>query len=221
MVILFIDLESVPETDERIASYKATFEPTPMVEEVAEEPVEKPKKPRKPRVKKARGKTKAGMGGLHYLTGRIISIAIKPLGKEAFVFHGEEREILTELHEYLSAKKPYTLVGYNVSDFDYPFIRMRGLLYGLDFGDLLPFDKYNKQHIDLYNVLGGKWGINAKLSELAWFFGFTGAYGDGSQVEGWYRAGNLLDVYKHNIGDVTITEQLFQKLYPDGHRKKY
>jgi DNA polymerase elongation subunit (family B) len=222
MNLLFIDIETIPETEERIASYKATFEPTPVEPVETEEIVEKPKKaPKKPRTKKsARGKSKSELKGLHYLTGKIVCIALKPMGKEPLIFHGEEEVMLRELHEYLSARFPYTLCGYNIMEFDVPFIRMRGLKYGIDFSGLLPLDKFNKQHVDLYVVLGGKWGLTARLSELAWYFDIPGAYGSGADVERLYRAGDLLEIYRHCGADVCVTEGLYHKIYPEGRRGK-
>jgi DNA polymerase elongation subunit (family B) len=223
MGIIFIDIETIPETEERLSSYKATFEPVseePVeIEEIVEKPVKKPKKPRTK--KSARVKSKADKKGLHFLTGRIVCVAVKPIGKEPLIFHGEEGVLLRELHEYLSARHPSTIVGFNIMEFDVPFIRARGMLYGLDFSGLLPVDKFNKSHIDLYNVLGGKWSLNCKLSEYAWFFSIPGAYGDGSDVERLYREGKLLEIYKHCAADVSITEGLFNKVYPEGVKRKY
>jgi uncharacterized protein YprB with RNaseH-like and TPR domain len=58
------------------------------------------------------------------------------------------------------------LVTFNGQAFDIPFLYMRGLVHGLDFSALLPKEKWFKLHVDLYEHLGGKWGLNAKLDEI-------------------------------------------------------
>jgi DNA polymerase elongation subunit (family B) len=226
MANLIIDIETISIESERLEDYKKHFEPVePVVDE--EEPEINPKtgKPkRKAKAKSSSGKVrskKSEKPGLHWLTGRVIVACVKPEGKEPVAFSDDDEEkLLVALHEYLMARYPYTIITYNGKSFDVPFLVMRGALYGLDFASVLPSDRYSKSHFDVYeNTAGGKWGLPAKLSELAWFLGLPDVEGAGSQVQEQYNAGDIEGIIEHCKSDVTTTESIYKMLFGRKQRK--
>lgn len=228
MTYLIVDIETAPIKTERLDSYIRTFEPELMVEEEPEweevEVDESPKKGKKKKPKKPKPKvgSKAAKGGLHWLTGQICCVGVKPIGGDPIIFADEDEEIvLVGLFDYLSSQYPYTMVTFNGAEFDLPFIRMRGLLHGLDFSTLLPLEKFSKQHIDIYQVLGGKWVLPAKLSEYCWYFGIEDICDSGASVAEQFRAGDIEAIANHCRGDVIGTEKLYKKVFPGGKKRKY
>jgi DNA polymerase elongation subunit (family B) len=225
METLILDIETAPITTERLESYISTFEPELLIQEEPEwvEVEGEPKKKKKPKKPKPKVGAKSTKGGLHWLTGQICCVGVKPVGKEPVMFADEDEElVLVGLHEYLTGMYPYITVTFNGSEFDLPFIRMRGLLHGLDFSGLLPLEKFSKTHIDIYQVLGGKWVLPAKLAEYCWYFGIEDIDDTGAHVAELFRAGDIEAIVRHCRGDVIGTEKLYRKVFPGGKKtKKY
>lgn len=220
---LVLDIETCTISKERLDSFIAKFEPASEEPEEIDESDIKPKKGAKKskagKSTKAKTKPKSERGGLHYLTGQICVAGVKPFGEEPVMFGDkDESVVLVGLYEYLKSVAPYTVVTYNGSEFDIPFIRMRGLLYGLDFSSLLPIDKYSKTHIDLYSQLGGKWVLPSKLSELCWYFDIPDIEDSGANVQKLYEEGNIAQIVAHCRGDVIATEKLYKRIFPGGKR---
>ena len=130
-----------------------------------------------------------------------------------------EKEMLTEAYEYLEDRQPLAIVGFNSKAFDVPFLVMRGILYNLDFASVLPQDRYSKSHIDLYEVIGGKWGMSCKLAELAWFLGLEAVEGSGKDVQQMYDEGRLEDIIAHCKSDIITSEKIYHRLIGDRRRK--
>ena len=221
--IITLDIETASIDKERLESFKNRFEPKPP-EPIIEEEDEAPKKKKKATKKKEEKpkKLKSERAGLHYLTGRVVCAGAKPVGKKVEIFaHDEEDVLLAGLYECLDSYQPFTLVTFNGRDFDVPFIYMRGLLHGFDFSQVLPMDKYSKGHVDLYQHLGGKWGMNGKLEELAWHFGLVdGLDGHGSSIQQQFDSGDWESIIAHCRADVEVTEQLYARLFPHGRKPR-
>jgi len=221
--IITLDIETASIDSERLASFKARFEPKPP-EPDPELEEEAPKKRKKAAKKEEKPKKlKSDRAGLHFLTGRVVCVGAKIFGRTPDMFAQEEEEItLAGLYTYLDSRQPFTLVTFNGRDFDVPMLYMRGLLHGFDFSQVLPMDKYSKNHIDLYQHLGGRWGMNGKLAELAWHFGIEdGLEGSGSDVQKDFDNGDWDGIIEHCRADVITTEKLYQKMFPFGQKKRY
>ena len=198
---VIIDIETIPLSKERIRAYKEEFEP------------ETKKKSRKPK--------KSGLGGLHWLTGRLVCVGIKPLGEKAEVFaHESEAVIFSDFAHYLEHHSAKQVITFNGRNFDLPFLRMRGSLYGINMDLYLPYAKFDKAHIDIYEELGGKWGLNAKLAEYAWFYGLKTISGSGAEVEKMFNDGDLDSIVAHNLGDLDTTEEIYKRLFPRSAYKR-
>lgn len=225
MQTFILDIETI--ASKRLEEYRRQFEPAPPEPEPEEEPEINPKtgKPkRKAKAKSApRAKSlKSDKPGLSYLTGRIICTGLKPDGKTPIMFADEnEKQMLSDLYEYLEERQPLGVVTYNGRAFDVPFITMRGLLYNLDFANVLPQDRYSKSHVDLYEVIGGKWGMSCKLAELAWFLGLEAVEGKGSDVQQMYDEGRLEDIIAHCKSDIITTEKIYHRIMGERKPRKY
>lgn len=228
MQTFILDIETI--ASKRLNEYREKFEPAPPEPEPEEEPaVEINPKTGKPKRAKAKPKPKAASRakslksdkpGLSYLTGRIICVGLKPENKTPIMYADEnEKQMLTELYEYLEERQPLGIVGFNSKAFDVPFINMRGLLYNLDFANVLPQDRYSKSHIDLYEVIGGRWGMSCKLAELGWFLGLDAVEGKGSDVQQMYNEGRLEDIIAHCKSDIITTEKIYHRIMADRKRK--
>lgn len=224
-----LDIETVSIDRERLESYKTKFEPAILVAEPEPEvePAAKPKKKTKKTegsVAKDKRKLKSERPGLHWLVGKVVCVGLKSVGKPVEMYCNEDEDlVLTTLYEGLLEKRPVDLITFNGKAFDVPFINMRGLVNGLDFSHLLPNERYTKMHLDLYEHLGGKWGMNAKLAELCWMFGIDCIEGAGNEMQHLYDQGDFEGIANHCRGDVEATEQLYLKLFPHGRAetKKY
>jgi predicted PolB exonuclease-like 3'-5' exonuclease len=192
--IITMDIETIPLSKERIKDYKEHFEPET--------------------TKRSKSRKKSTMGGLHWLTGRLVCAGVKPWGEVAQVFADEnEAVIFSDLVDYLEHHRFGQLITFNGRAYDLPFLRMRGSLYGFDMSIYLPYDKFDKHHFDIYEELGGKWGINAKLSEYAWFYGLNTISGTGAEVAQMFADGDLEGIMAHNIGDLETTELIYKKVF--------
>lgn len=213
---LVIDIETVAIDSEVLDAYKSKFEPKPPEPEPEPETDEKPKNRKKKAATDDRKKRKSDRPGLNYLTGKIVVVVVKPLGGKPVVFAQEDEDLLLiGLYDYLITKRPIEVITFNGRGFDVPFIVMRGLLHGLDFAHLLPTKRYDKLHVDLFeDVLGGKWGMGGRLSELAWFFSLEEVEGNGAEVQKLYDSGDLEGIISHCVSDVETTEALYRKLLP-------
>lgn len=165
---------------------------------------------------------------LRWHTSQTVCITAKPLGQEAVCFcDAREEVVLEQAFEYLEEIAPRPYVGFNVKDFDIVHLKMRGMVRGIPFVHILPQGKYDKNCVDLYDVLvEGKWNKqqSASLEMFAAMLGFKELlYGHGSQVPNWFLNGELDEIKKHNIGDVLATEQLYMRyanIYSDYKKRK-
>jgi DNA polymerase elongation subunit (family B) len=222
--ILTLDLETASVDKARIEEFKKRFEPKPPEPEPEPEEEEKPKKRKKATKKEEKPKKlKSDRAGLHFLTGRVVCVGTKFVGRAPQMFADENEEIiLAGVHDYIYDHPSFTLVTFNGRDFDLPMLYMRGLLHGFDFAQLLPMEKYSKSHIDLYQHLGGRWGMNGTLAELAWHFGLAdGLDGHGSSIQQQFDNGDWESIIAHCRADVEVTEGLYLKLFPNGRKKRY
>ena len=95
---------------------------------------------------------------------------------------------------------------------------MRGALYGYDMSEYLPYERYAKSHYDIYEELGGKWVMSAKLSELAWHFGLDTIMDSGADIERMYKEDDWDGIINHNMGDLITTEEIYKRVGP---KEKY
>ncbi len=155
--------------------------------------------------------------GIHAIISEVVCVGIMELisyqtsvlDRRSFK---SEQDILAWLYDAFRSRKNDTLVSFNGQAFDLPVLSVRAALYHIPLGRVLPKGK-NANHIDLYQVLGGKWSADissCSLSELAWHLYKTPKDSNGSQVSGWYEAGELEKIANHCIKDLQITARLYR-----------
>ena len=167
--------------------------------------------------KTGRQTKKSDKPGLSYITGEIAVIGLKELNGDSVVFYSPcEKEVISDAYGYLSSSRIDTLITYNGADFDLPFLRGRGKIYGYNFEQILPYGHNNRNHVDLYKDLGGKWGMPAKLSELAWLYGIPDIFESGNHVAELWAAGRYEEVADHCRGDIEVTARLYEIIHPRG-----
>ena len=168
--------------------------------------------------KKARGKEKSKCDAcrdkypLHWATGKVCCIGIKPVGESPIVLYDRDENALlleaTEVIEYLDPRK---WIHFNGSSFDMVFLRMRSIINDTPFHTVIP--DYRNQ-IDLFKVMmDGKWGIPGKLSIALASCGLQEhIYGTGAEVGQWYLTGQDHEIERHCCHDVCGTEKLYRRL---------
>ena len=131
----------------------------------------------------------------------------------------DERPRLVALAELLHDRP--TLVTYNGRGFDLPVLRLRCLRHAVVAPELFVDDDHGMgdgrggrplEHIDLHQTLGSS-GRGPGLDAVARLSGLPGKLlGDGSQVEGWWRAGEVERIESYCLSDVVQTALVFLRV---------
>lgn len=140
--------------------------------------------------------------GLKPIESQITSICAKaeimPFKKTSIL----EKEILNSFKHWLTYYPPrdYQFVSKNGKMFDVPYILIRGLLKGVDMGDIL---KYN--HVDLQEITKGR----VSLDDMAKLYGIGKKSGNGLKAIEWFNNGELDKVEDYCWDDVVLTEKIY------------
>ncbi|GEM_PF-2355917 len=163
---------------------------------------------------------------LKWPTAQAICVTAKVVGEngEMWCFCDKnEYSVLSKAFDLLEELNPAPWVGFNVKEFDFVQLRMRGMVHEIPFVDILPANKYDRNVVDLYdNLVGGKWNKqqSATLEMMCAMLGIEGMlHGNGRDVGLWYLNDELDQIAAHNKGDVLATEGLYMKTTTMG--KKY
>jgi predicted PolB exonuclease-like 3'-5' exonuclease len=126
-----------------------------------------------------------------------------------------ERHLLEDFSRFVGRARP-VLVTYNGRSFDLPVIAMRALCHGTPLGwyyrERNVRYRYSEEgHLDLCDWLADHGATRSgSLDAVARLIGLPGKVGvDGSQVEGLYAAGQLAEIQRYCLADVTQTALLF------------
>lgn len=218
---LTLDIETVPCTD--IECYCSRFEVPALM---AYSECLKQHEARKEECKKQgikldshapeKPKLKSEKPGLHWATGRVACIGLKEGGKPAMcIMESTEEKTLWRAYEILKDLHPFKIITFNGHSFDFPFLIVRAAKYGIPMSSYLTMNRYDRNHVDIYDVMGNKFTTNGRLAEYAHVFDcFEKIYDSGANVEELWNAGKFDDIAKHCIGDVEVTEIIYNKLFP-------
>ena len=160
---------------------------------------------------------------LNPIDSKIIAIGIMNRG-ESKIFSGDEKDILTkfwsEWKKLRFGNPNVLLVGFNVTNFDIPFIVARSFINNIE---IVPFS--------LKSVLDVKDKINAyrygktrgKLEEYGRLIGLEPLNIDGSMIPELYKNNEIDNIKKYLAKDLEITEKLFERAKSTGiiHISKY
>lgn len=152
---------------------------------------------------------------LNPIDSHIIAIGIKKNGSEAVILSGEdEKGILGQFWSILSDRKkenvPFRLVGFNIKDFDLPFLVTRSFLNEVP---IQPF--VLKDVVDVRELLSAfKYGhTRGKLKEYAALLGMPILEDmDGSRVAEHYFSGQMGKIEEYLRKDLEITETMHQRM---------
>jgi len=145
--------------------------------------------------------------GLYPIVHRIVCIACIREVEKVAIIDRDERRLLTEFLEFIQTGN--TMIGFNLN-FDYGFLVMRCMKYGLDPSRLISLER-----IDLLrpvkNLLLGK---RVSLEALAAYFHIGYKQTSGKEIPELWEAGNHEMIREHCLVDVDLTAQLFECLKP-------
>ncbi len=121
-----------------------------------------------------------------------------------------EHALLSWLASALREHKNDPLVGYNIKNFDIPFLQIRAAKYGikLDFPD-----RRSPRIIDIYDCCGGKWQgdvSSCSLSELGWFLYGQPKQSSGADVAEMWAKGDIAGIRGHCLEDILLTSKIYQ-----------
>jgi predicted PolB exonuclease-like 3'-5' exonuclease len=126
-----------------------------------------------------------------------------------------ERELLQDFSRWVGRAHPL-LVTYNGRSFDMPVIAMRALCHGVPLAWYyrergLRYRYSEEGHLDLCDWLADHGATrSSRLDVIARLIGLPGKTGaDGSQVEGLFLGGQLAEIQKYCLADVSQTALLF------------
>jgi len=158
--------------------------------------------------------------GLDAWSDLVVAVGMKQVGSNDIdsIVSENEKELLEGTMQKLSkdvkvgvviTEKP-VIVGYNISRFDIPFLRIRCLKHGVNCRIL---DQLMK--IDLFTIANGLWEKTFKrLSDLTAFLGHNNNSFEhsGSSVPELFMKKDFEKIKQHSIEDVKRSEKLFLRL---------
>ncbi len=150
---------------------------------------------------------------LNPIDSRIVAIGLKHSEKTVILMDADEKQMLeefwAELTKFQKGNPSKKIVGFNIKDFDLPFLVTRSFIHNVK---ITPF--LLKEVIDLREKLNAyKFGhLRGTLKEYGRFMGFEEAEMQGSQVCDVYWAGEHEKLKKYLKNDLLITEKICQKL---------
>lgn len=216
---LFLDIETASLDEPELERYAQVIEVGKQVKyelEVEKAVLAGKRKPNKP-------KLKSDSPGLSPFTGRVVAIGVAMGYENPRVFYGaQERILLENLSRMIAMSRPEMVVTFNGEAFDLPFLAHRAMMQGVpELARVLPFSRRRPKFArvlkswDIYEYMGGKWGINGTLDEYAlWYGGQEHLVGIGYEVEKWWNDGDFGMIAKHCCGDVLAMKCVARKLAP-------
>lgn len=153
---------------------------------------------------------------LNPIDSRIVAIGVKKNTLVESILMGEdEKALLREFWSLLERKassnmQPYRIVGFNIKDFDLPFLVTRSFLNGVP---IVPF--LLKDVVDIREYLSVfKFGhIRGKLKEYAALLGIPTLEDiDGSQVAERYWNGEAEKIQTYLRKDLEITQKMHARM---------
>lgn len=137
-------------------------------------------------------------------TGRICAIACGWLDSEAVdCFTGTEQEIVRAFLSVLADSGRCVLAGFNVREFDVPFVAVRASLLGLEVPSWWPFGRFDRGIADARDLLE-----DGKLADWLHCFDLPPKTGDGSECADMSEA----ELRSYVTNDVIVERQLLRRL---------
>lgn len=144
------------------------------------------------------------------IDSRIVAIGVRYKNDNRIFIDGSEKKILelfwAEWRKIKEENKNNLAVGFNILNFDIPFIVSRSFINNVE---IVPF--LLKSILDLKNKINAyRYGKSrGKLSDYGRFLGFEISRIDGSQVAALWSENKIQELKDYLCRDLEITEQLF------------
>jgi len=160
---------------------------------------------------------------LNPIDSKIVAIGVRNKG-ESKLFLGDEKEILTKFwEEWKRLKQEHAdtvLVGFNVANFDIPFIVSKSFVHNIE---IVPFSL--KSILDVKDKINAyRWGkTRGKLKEYGELLGMDVLGMDGSQIPELCKNNDWETIKKYLSKDLEITDKLFERAKSTGiiHISRY
>lgn len=153
--------------------------------------------------------------GIHAIISQVVCVGLRENGQTSMIAPPEfssEKKVLEWLQKVLKDHQNSDIVGFNTENFDFPFLQVRAVKYGLSLK--LP-EKRSGRSRDIFAALGGKWATDVSacsLSELGWLLYGEAKKTDGSDVAKWWAAKDYEAIKGHCQEDLELTDRIFQDL---------
>jgi len=150
---------------------------------------------------------------LNPIDSRVVAIGVRHLEKDLIFDDADEKELLERFwdkwREITGGDKHYGIVGFNIKNFDLPFIVNRSFIHGVT---IQPFTI--KPVIDIREKVNAyKYGkTRGKLKEYAAMLGLPVMDVDGSDVADLHYGGERDKIAEYLRNDLLITDSLYQRL---------
>jgi len=146
------------------------------------------------------------------LTGRILAIGLRRERKDT-ILEGQESDIINGFWDYYRSYDPQPFIGFNIRNFDLPYIIRRGFHCGVDYPrGILQNGRYWKENIiDLMDTWScGIYGERISLDNFCKFLGVKGKSGSGKFFGELYATDKeaAIDYLKN---DLKITQRVWEK----------
>ena len=146
------------------------------------------------------------------LTGKILAIGLRRENKDT-ILEGRESDIINDFWSYYRRYDPQPFIGFNIRNFDLPYIIRRGFYCGVDYPrNILQNGRYWKENIiDLMDTWScGIYGERISLDNFCKFLGVKGKSGSGKFFGELYATDKeaAIDYLKN---DLKITERVWEK----------
>lgn len=155
-------------------------------------------------------------GALRAERGKLLAFGYSTDGREVKIIHGhDEKRVLSDVIGLIRLHKNDTFCGFNIINFDLPFIRRRCIVNGIRFPFYSRSDKWKPWIIDLYDAMDD-WGCRVygdrvKLDDLARGLGAGKKNGDGAGFAELYNT-NQAAALDYLGNDILITYRVCERM---------
>jgi len=140
--------------------------------------------------------------GVNPLTSRVTVVGILFEGKVSLLYHEDECPILRTTRNILAEAK--RIIGWKIQRFDLPFLKIRGLRYGLN------LDFSNKKILDLSDFF--HYIVDLHSHDVAFFLGIRPSITSGGSMPQLFFDDKIDKIKRHCEEDLEMIKQLYETL---------
>ena len=147
------------------------------------------------------------------LTGKILAIGLRREGKDT-ILEGRESDIINDFWSYYRRYDPQPFIGFNIRNFDLPYIIRRGFHCGVDYPrNILQNGRYWRENIvDLMDTWScGIYGERVSLDNFCKFLNIKGKIMGSGEHFGELYATDKEAAIEYLKNDLKITQKVWEK----------